>query len=68
MLNTLEQWLRAGDGETRVALRLCNASGYSPYILRAADQLGIIVSPSERPEEMIAYPWPSVFGLNNRKD
>ena len=66
MLETLTRWLTDGEGSAQVAIRLNNASTYSPYILRAADQAGLVVSPSERPREMIVYPWTSIFGITDR--
>lgn len=68
MLETLQRWLREGGDGTHVAIRLSNASSYSPYILRAADESGITVSPMDRPSELIAYPWPSVFGITDRAE
>lgn len=68
MLETLQVWLSEGDGTATVAIRLSNSSIYSPYILRAVDEQGIIVSPSDRPAEIIGYPWASVFGITNRAE
>lgn len=68
MLDALNVWIRNGNGTATVAIRLSNSSTYSPYILRAADALGIVVSPLDRPTEIIGYPWQSVFGITNRTE
>jgi hypothetical protein len=63
VLEILNDWVRAADGPKVVTVRLTNSSSYVSHLLRGADETGIVVSPTERPEELIAYPWGSIFGV-----
>lgn len=63
MLEYLQEWLRKRINAAPVWVTLHHEEQRTLYIMRAVDEVGVVLAPPSQPENGTAVPWSSISSV-----